>query len=111
MPVREIAPRALAEELKRAADERPILLDVRTAEELRLASIGGAVHVPMNELPARLDELREEWAGRAVVVLCHSGVRSWHAAAFLDSVGIPAASLAGGIDRWSVEVDPRVPRY
>ena len=111
MPVREIAPRALAEELKRTADERPILLDVRTAEELRLASIGGAVHVPMNELPARLDELREEWAGRAVVVLCHSGVRSWHAAAFLDAVGIPAASLAGGIDRWSVEVDPRVPRY
>jgi rhodanese-related sulfurtransferase len=111
VPVREITPRALAEELKRPGEERPILLDVRSADELRLASIGGAVHIPMNELPARLDELREVWAGRAVVVLCHSGVRSWHAAAFLDSAGIPAASLAGGIDRWSVEVDPRVPRY
>ena len=56
MPVREVTPRALAEELSRATGERPILLDVRTADELRLASIQGAVHVPMNELPARLDD-------------------------------------------------------
>jgi rhodanese-related sulfurtransferase len=46
-----------------------------------------------------------------VVVLCHHGVRSYQAAAFLDSVGIPAASLRGGIEGWAVDVDPRMPRY
>jgi sulfur-carrier protein adenylyltransferase/sulfurtransferase len=45
------------------------------------------------------------------VVICHLGVRSWHAAAFLESVGFAASSLAGGIDRWAVDVDPRMPRY
>jgi rhodanese-related sulfurtransferase len=52
-----------------------------------------------------------EVADRPVVVLCHHGVRSYHAAAFLDSVGIPAASLHGGIEAWAADVDPRVPRY
>jgi rhodanese-related sulfurtransferase len=52
-----------------------------------------------------------ELAERPVVVLCHHGVRSYHAAAFLDSVGIPAASLRGGIEAWAADVDPRMPRY
>ncbi|HUM12216.1 MAG TPA: rhodanese-like domain-containing protein [Myxococcaceae bacterium] len=110
MPVREVSTRELAQALEGPEPERPVLVDVRNAEEVRVASIRGSLHVPMHELPGRVDELRE-LAGRPVVVLCHTGVRSYHAAAFLESVGIPAASLRGGIEAWAVDVDPRVPRY
>lgn len=111
MPVHELSPAALAAELKGPAGSRPVVLDVRNPDEVRVASIPGSLHVPLNELPGRLDELREELDGKAVVVLCHHGVRSWHAAAFLSSVGLTATSLAGGIDRWAAEVDPTMRRY
>jgi rhodanese-related sulfurtransferase len=110
MPVREIAPRELADRLRQPDGERPVVLDVRNPGEVRLASIPGSAYVPMHELPSRLDDL-EGLRGRPIVVICHSGVRSWHAAAFLESVGFSASSLAGGIDRWAVDVDPRMPRY
>jgi rhodanese-related sulfurtransferase len=110
MPVREIAPRELADRLRQPEGEKPVLLDVRNPEEVRVASIPGSVYVPIHELPSRLDDL-EELRTRPFVVICHIGVRSWHAAAFLESVGFAASSLAGGIDRWAVEVDPRMPRY
>jgi rhodanese-related sulfurtransferase len=110
MPVREIAPEELADRLRQPDRERPVVLDVRNPDEVRLASIPGSVHVPMHELPSRLDDL-EELRTRPIVVICHIGIRSWHAAAFLESVGFAACSLAGGIDRWAVDVDPRMPRY
>lgn len=110
MPVREVSARELARALEGPEVERPLILDVRNPDEVRVASLPGSLHVPMHELPARLDEVREV-ADRPVVVLCHLGVRSYHAAAFLDSVGIPAASLRGGIEAWAVDVDPRMPRY
>lgn len=110
MPVREVSARELARALEGPEAERPLVLDVRNPDEVRVASLPGSLHVPMHELPARLDEVREvaDWP---LVVLCHLGVRSYHAAAFLDSVGIPAASLRGGIEAWAVDVDPRMPRY
>jgi rhodanese-related sulfurtransferase len=110
MPVREVSARELAQALAGPETERPLLLDVRNADEVRVAALPGSLNVPMQELPARLDEVREV-ADRPVVVLCHHGVRSYHAAAFLESVGIPASSLRGGIEGWAVEVDPRMPRY
>ncbi len=110
MPVREVSARELARALEGPEVERPLILDVRNPDEVRVASLPGSLHVPMHELPARLDEVREV-ADRPLVVLCHLGVRSYHAAAFLDSVGIPAASLRGGIEAWAVDVDPRMPRY
>jgi rhodanese-related sulfurtransferase len=59
----------------------------------------------------RLDDVPPP-AGAQVVVYCHHGIRSLSGAAILGQAGIPdAASLAGGIDAWSVEVDPSVPRY
>jgi rhodanese-related sulfurtransferase len=85
------------------------LLDVRTPEELRLAHLPGAVHIPMAELPARMAELD---AGAPIVVLCHHGVRSEMAARFLERNGFANVShLIGGIDAWSECVDPSVPRY
>jgi len=110
MPVREVSAHELARALEGPEPERPLILDVRNPDEVRVASIPGSMHVPMHELPARLDEVRDA-ADRPVVVLCHHGVRSYQAAAFLDSVGIQAASLRGGIEGWAVDVDPRMPRY
>jgi rhodanese-related sulfurtransferase len=110
MPVREVTPRELARALEAPEAERPVVLDVRNPDEVRAAAIPGSVNVPLDELPARLEEVLEV-ADRPLVVLCHHGVRSYHAAAFLESVGIPAASLRGGIEGWAVDVDPRMPRY
>ena len=66
--------------------------------------------MPLPELPARLDEI-EAPAGTLVVAYCHHGMRSLSAAVLLQQAGIPAVALRGGIDAWSLEVDPRVPRY
>jgi rhodanese-related sulfurtransferase len=109
MPVREIAPAALARRLT-APGARPVLLDVRTPEEHALVALPESVLVPLQEFGERLGDL-DALKGKEVVVYCHSGVRSFHAAAFLGSRGIEASSLAGGIDRYSVEVDQSLPRY
>jgi rhodanese-related sulfurtransferase len=86
-----------------------VLLDVREADELTLASLPGAVHMPMAEVPSRLSELPRH---RDIVVLCHSGARSGRVTRFLRASGFPqTVNLAGGIDAWSREIDPTVPRY
>jgi rhodanese-related sulfurtransferase len=78
---------------------------------VQLASLAGAVHVPLGELPHRLAEIAPP-AGVLLVTLCHHGVRSLSAAAFLEQAGREnVVSLAGGIDGWSRHVDPGVPRY
>ena len=85
------------------------LLDVRQPVEHSIAAISGATLIPMPELPARLGELDR---ARPVVVHCHHGPRSLHATQWLRGQGFPRVlSLAGGIDAWSREVDPGVPRY
>lgn len=86
-----------------------VLLDVREPQELMIASIPGAVSVPMREIPARLGELETE---KPIVVLCHSGGRSRQVAGFLLSAGFKEVfNLSGGIDAWSQRVDPQTPRY
>ena len=85
------------------------LLDCREADELATASIAGAAHIPMGEVPSRLGELPND---RPVVVTCHHGMRSLRLTHFLRANGFPnAQSMAGGIDAWSTEVDGSVPRY
>jgi rhodanese-related sulfurtransferase len=85
------------------------LLDVREPEELELASVPGALHVPMRHVPARLNELPQD---KPLVVMCHSGVRSRRVAQFLTDNGFEHVfNLQGGIDAWSREIDPSVPRY
>jgi len=86
-----------------------ILLDVREVVELQMAAVDGALHIPMAEIPARLNELDKN---KTIVCMCHSGGRSAHVAAFLLDQGFARAiNLAGGIDGWSVDVDDSVPRY
>ncbi len=98
-------------ELRRMRDARAefTLVDVRDDDELAIASLDGAVHVPMPEVPARLAEFP---SGADIVVMCHSGGRSARVAAYLRQNGYASvANLAGGIDAWSREIDPNVPRY
>ncbi len=101
------------DELCRTADPAPVLLDVREPWELSAARIrfarGHAVDIPMMSIPSRLAEVDRT---RPVVCICHHGVRSAQVVAFLLHVGYPAVyNLAGGIDAWSTQLDPSVPRY
>ena len=105
----QIEPRELARRLD--AGESVRLLDVREPEEHALAALPDSLLIPLGELPLRLDEL-DEWREDPVVIYCHHGIRSLHALAILRRAGFHRLeNLRGGIDRWSLEVDPRVPRY
>jgi rhodanese-related sulfurtransferase len=87
----------------------PLLLDVREADEWRFCRIDGAVHLPMSQIARRVGELDPAWP---MIVYCHHGIRSHRVAEFLLHQGFAdVANLAGGIDAWSVQVDPSVPRY
>lgn len=99
-----------APELKARLDSAPLtVVDVRTDEELALAAFPGARHISMQDLPARMSELDP---AEPLAVLCHHGVRSEMAARFLERNGfVEVYSVAGGIDAWSLAVDPAVPRY
>jgi len=86
-----------------------VLLDVREPAELEVAGIEGARHVPMRQIPERLDELPRD---KPIVVFCHTGGRSRRVAEFLTASGFERVfNLDGGIDAWSREIDPNVPRY
>lgn len=85
-----------------------LLLDCREEWEYQTARIEGATLIPMQEIPQKLEELPKD---KAVVVYCHAGVRSYSAASWLKRQGIKALSMSGGIDQWSREIDPKVPRY
>lgn len=84
------------------------LLDVREPWEWAIGKIGEPTQLPMNQLPTELQSLDR---AREVIVYCHHGSRSGMAAEWLRSQGFRARNLAGGIDRWSREIDPSVPRY
>lgn len=105
----------VAEELKERLDraEPLTLLDVREDDERAHCAIGGAgLHVPLREVPARLEEIRAAASTAPLVVYCHHGVRSMTACTWLAQQGIgPVYNLQGGIDAWSVRVDPSVRRY
>jgi len=102
----DMEPAELASRMRAGA--APMVLDVREPWEWRVARIEGATLLPMGELPVRLAELDRE---RDLVVYCHTGVRSSMATNWLRSQGFRARNLAGGIDRWSRDVDGAVPRY
>jgi rhodanese-related sulfurtransferase len=101
-------------ELKRRMDrgERIFLIDCREVSEHQQARIEGAVLIPMRTIPASLGVIEGKADEEAVVVLCHHGMRSLQVANWLREQGVGnAQSLAGGIDRWSCEIDATVPRY
>jgi rhodanese-related sulfurtransferase len=101
-----IEPSALVEMLERR--EKFLLLDCRERWEYETARLEGSMLIPMREIPRSLDRIPKD---RPVVVYCHAGQRSLDVASWLLKQGVNARSLRGGIDRWSVEIDPTVPRY
>jgi molybdopterin/thiamine biosynthesis adenylyltransferase/rhodanese-related sulfurtransferase/molybdopterin converting factor small subunit len=103
----EISARELGQALGGA--DAPVLIDVREPSEWEIARIPGATLIPLNSLPARVSELD---SGREIVLYCHHGQRSMRALEFLHQAGFRKLhNLRGGIDAWSKDVDPSVPRY
>lgn len=85
------------------------LLDVRETWEIELARVEDALRIPMRNIVERLGELDTE---RPIAVLCHTGIRSALVAGYLARSGFGrVANIRGGIDAWSVDVDPGIPRY
>jgi rhodanese-related sulfurtransferase len=104
----EVDASALAQAM--AGDDPPLLVDVRTEPERSVAAIQPSLHIGLDRFvdraPAEIPKDRD------VVVYCHVGARSAQAAVWMKASGWSRArSLAGGIDAWSEQVDPKVPRY
>jgi rhodanese-related sulfurtransferase len=103
----EISP----QELKARLDRRPapLLLDVRQDWETQICRLPNAVHIPIEEIELRVDELSRD---EAIVVYCHAGVRSAAVAEYLRSLGFKdVQNLAGGLDLWARTVEPAMRRY
>jgi rhodanese-related sulfurtransferase len=114
-PDDETTPRRLAQLLAGPADQRPLVLDVRTLPEWDICRIEGAKLLPLQELEMRMDALKadlDDDLDRHIVINCHHGRRSLTATYMLRAAGFTnVTSLAGGIDLWARDVDPRVPTY
>lgn len=112
--ITQIRPSQLSEWLATARTHgTPVVLDVREPSELRVASIKAdgfeLITIPMGVIPPRLNELDPE---QPIACLCHHGARSMQVASFLKARGFShVANIAGGINAWSAELDPTVPRY
>ncbi len=86
------------------------LIDVREPWEVATARVEGSLLMPMGDVPSRAHQ--EFDPDEHLVVMCHSGVRSMNVTVWLRNQGFEQVqSLRGGIDAWSVDVDPKVPRY
>lgn len=99
------------QELKQRLEKenKPFLLDVREPHEYSLAKIEGSVLIPLGTLPVSLDKLDRN---AEIVAYCHHGMRSGDAVGFLLQQGFTnVKNLVGGIDAWSVQIDPSIPRY
>lgn len=104
--MQNLSPREFQQHLQH---DSVLLLDVRLPEEVEIASLPGALNIPLHELPARHPEVGQP---AAVAIYCHHGVRSLQAGRFLERQGHTNVShLEGGIDAWSADIDPSVARY
>lgn len=104
----EITPAEVSALLRKGAALR--MIDVREPAEHAICQIAGAALIPMRSLPQRLPELVSD--DSRIVVFCHHGVRSLSVVDWLRKQGLDnCQSMSGGIDLWSVEIDPGVPRY
>ena len=103
----QISPQELKARLDRR--EAPLLLDVRQDWERKLCRLEHSVHIPIEEIELRTDELNPE---DEIVVYCHQGVRSAAVVEYLAQLGFKnVRNLAGGLDSWARTVDPTMRRY
>lgn len=102
-----LQPSQLAERL--IQPNPPLILDVREAWEYELCALANSVHIPLQQLPARMKQLTPD---AEIVCVCHHGVRSLQAGVFLQQNGYSAVmNLVGGIDAWAREIAPGMARY
>lgn len=107
--VRQLTPADVRDLLADTPDWNGLLLDVREPWEYDIAHIPGSQLVPLALLPLKVPDLNPTGP---VIVICHHGIRSWHAACLLEQKGFSTViNVAGGIDAWSRTVDPGIPRY
>ena len=102
------------QEVKRRVDAGAAvhLIDCREPHEFQIARIEGAELIPMRGIPAELGALESRSQQGTLIVYCHHGVRSMRVVQWLREQGIEACqSMSGGIDAWSIAIDPSVPRY
>lgn len=103
----EITPAALKARLD--ANDAPTLLDVRQDWETKLCRLANAMHIPIEEIEFRTEELDP---ANEIVVYCHQGVRSAAVAEYLRQLGFrDVKNLAGGLDAWARTVDLSMRRY
>ena len=93
------------------AGEHLHLIDVREPQEYAIAQIPGSELVPMRTIPSALPKLQAEARHATLVIYCHHGVRSLNVVHWLREQSVEAQSMTGGIDQWSLTIDPSVPRY
>ncbi len=104
----EIAPSVVS--ARREAGDKLRLIDVREPAEYAIAAIDGAELIPMRAMPQHLSDLEE--SDELLIVFCHHGIRSLSVVEWLRRQGVGRCqSMSGGIDLWSREIDPVVPRY
>lgn len=112
----EITPRQTRDALASAPSpaKAPLIIDCRRDDEWSRGHLAQAQHIPLDQIERRRDDI-EDLAGdpaRTILVYCHHGMRSLRATAALRAMGFPnTRSVAGGIDLWSIDIDPAIPRY
>ena len=107
MSIVQLTPQQVQDGLQK--QPAPLLLDVREEDEVRLCALPGSLHIPMNLIPLRHNELPDDIP---IIVYCHHGIRSLNVARYLAHVGFEhVANLQGGIDAWARQIDPSMPRY
>ena len=101
-----------SEAARQVATSEGVLVDVREPEEFEVARLESSSLIPMRTIPGQLRKIEEMAKDSNLLILCHHGVRSLQVVAWLRGQGITRCySIAGGIDRWSLELDRSVPRY
>ena len=96
-------------ELKDNLDTKDlVLIDVREEEEYAICNIEPSLHIPMNKIPSHLDKLDKD-TGYAII--CHSGVRSYNVAFYLQNYGYKVRNVVGGIHQWAIEIDRTMKTY
>jgi len=105
----QLAPADLVRWREDASRDAPLLVDVREAWEFAYCRIDGSVSIPLGEILRRQAELPVE---RPLVLICHHGRRSQHAAMLLAGAGfLNVHNLEGGVEAWATGVDPTMKRY
>lgn len=108
MAIKQLSVQELQAKLA-GAGPKPVLLDVREPWEFQTCALPGSLHIPMREIPKRLQELKKDGD---IVVVCHHGNRSQQVGLFLQNQGYENLyNLQGGVDAWAREIDPKMPKY